>query len=70
MTSFHGLRIYDRLRFTDDQFHFKAAVYVYRANHGQWNTVWQNHDGGPRSGRSLDLRGLIPQADQRRFAEI
>lgn len=70
VTSFHGLRIYDRLRFTDDDFHFKAAVYVYRANHGQWNTVWQNHDNGPRSGRILDLRGLIPQADQRHFAEI
>lgn len=71
VTSFHGLRIYDRLRFTNpDAFHFKAAVYVYRANHGQWNTVWQNKDGGPRSGRFLDLRGLIPQEDQRRFAEI
>jgi dienelactone hydrolase len=71
VTSFHGLRIYDRLRFNDpDEFRFKSAVYVYRANHGQWNTVWQNKDGGPRSGRFLDLRGLIPQADQRRFAEI
>lgn len=27
-------------------------------------------DHGPRSARSLDLRGLIPQEDQRRFAEI
>ena len=71
VTSFHGLRIYDRLKFTDpDDFNFKSAVYVYRANHGQWNTVWGSHDGGPRSGRSLDLRGLIPQEDQRRFAEI
>ena len=70
VTSFHGLRIYDRLRFTDGDFHFKSAVYVYRANHGQWNTVWRNHDSGPRSGRILDLRGLIPEADQRRFAEI
>jgi hypothetical protein len=72
VTSFHGLRIYDRLRFTDqvDGLRFKAAVYVYRANHGQWNTVWGSHDGGPRSGRFLDLRGLIPQEDQRRFAEI
>ncbi len=70
VTSFHGLRIYDRLRFTDGDFHFKSAVYVYRANHGQWNTVWQNHDNGPRSARILDLRGLIPQEDQRRFAEI
>lgn len=72
VTSFHGLRIYDRLRFTDavDDLRFKAAVYVYRANHGQWNTVWGAHDGGPRSGRFLDLRGLIPAEDQRRFAEI
>ncbi len=71
VTSFHGMRIYDRLKFNDpDVFNFKSAIYVYRANHGQWNTVWGPNDFGPRSGRSLDLRGLIPQEDQRRFAEI
>ena len=72
VTSFHGLRIYDRLKFNgSDDFHFKAAVYVYRANHGQWNSVWGSGDtGGSRSSRILDLRGLIPQVDQRRFAEI
>ncbi len=70
VTSFHGLRIYDRLRFTDGAFRFKSAIYMYRANHGQWNTVWQNKDNGPRSARTLDLRGLVPQEEQRRFAEI
>jgi len=71
VTSFHGLRIYDRLEFNDpDVFNFKSAVYVYRANHGQWNTVWGPHDNGPRSARILDLRGLIPEEDQRRFAKI
>jgi len=70
VTSFHGLRIYDRLRFTDGRFHFKAAVYVYRANHGQWNTVWDGHDNGPRSGRILDLRPLLRPEEQRRFAEV
>ena len=71
VTSFHGLRIYDRLKFNEsDLFNFKSAIYVYRANHGQWNTVWGSHDGGPRSGRSLDLRGLISAEDQRRFSEI
>ena len=71
VTSFHGLRIYDRLKFNQpDSFNFKSAIYVYRANHGQWNTVWGSHDGGPRSGRSLDLRGLISAEDQRRFSEI
>ena len=71
VTSFHGLRIYDRLRFTDpDRFNFKSAIYVYRANHGQWNSVWGPHDNGPRSPRILDLRGLIPTEDQQRFAEL
>ena len=72
VTSFHGLRIYDRLKFNDsDDFHFKSAVYVYRANHGQWNSVWGSTDtGGARGARILDLRGLIPEEDQRRFAEI
>ena len=71
VTSFHGLRIYDRLTFTDPEvFNFKSAIYVYRANHGQWNTVWGAHDNGPRSPRILDLRALIPAEDQRRFAEI
>jgi len=66
VSSFVGLRTYDRVRFTGPG-HFKAAVYVYRANHGQWNTVWGAHDRGPRSGRSLDLRGLLDPEDQRAF---
>ena len=70
VTSFHGLRQYNRLRFTDGESRFKAAVYVYRANHGQWNQVWNNRDNGPRSGRILELRGLIPTEEQRRFGEI
>ena len=70
VTTFHGLRQYQRLRFTDGQPHFKSAVYVYRANHGQWNEVWGNKDNGPRSARRLDLRGLLAPEDQRRMAEV
>ena len=50
VTSFHGLRIFNRVQFSAgagsgagsdaDAGMFKSAVYVYRANHGQWNTVW------------------------------
>jgi dienelactone hydrolase len=70
VTSFHGLRMYDRLRFTDGEPRLKTAIYVYRANHGQWNSVWGPHDSGPRSGRRLDLRGLMPTEDQKEFARI
>ena len=60
-----GMRQYERLRFTDGQPRFKSMFFMYRANHGQWNTVWQNKDNGPRSGRTLDLRTLVPIEDQR-----
>ncbi|MBT8398017.1 MAG: hypothetical protein KJN92_13675, partial [Gemmatimonadetes bacterium] len=70
VSSFSGLRTYKRIRFTDGKPHFKASVYVHRANHGQWNTVWGPHDRGPRSGRSLDLRGLLDGEEQRRFALV
>jgi dienelactone hydrolase len=70
VSTFHGLRQYDRLQFTDGQPWFKAAMFMYRANHGQWNTVWGNKDNGPRSGRSLDLRALIDPEAQRQFARV
>ncbi len=70
VTSFHGLRLYRRVKFTDGEPRLKTAIWVYRANHGQWNTVWGAHDNGPRSGRTLDLRALMDARDQRRFAEI
>ncbi|MFH1766242.1 MAG: hypothetical protein ABIF09_18820 [Gemmatimonadota bacterium] len=70
VSSFSGLRLYKRIRFTDGSPHFKASVYVHRANHGQWNTVWGPHDRGDRSGRSLDLRGLLEGEEQRQFALV
>jgi dienelactone hydrolase len=65
-----GLRQYSRLRFTDGAPWFKSVFFMYRANHGQWNTVWANKDGGPRSGRVLDLRALIDPEAQRQFAKV
>lgn len=70
VSSYSGLRTFGRIRYTDGQHRFKASVYVHRANHGQWNTVWGAHDRGPRSGRSLDLRGLLTGEEQRRFALV
>jgi hypothetical protein len=70
VSSFNGLRAFQRIKFTDGKPWFKAAWYVYRANHGQWNTVWGNKDNGPRSGRYLDLRGLITPDEQRQFSKV
>ncbi|MEO7084643.1 MAG: MFS transporter [Gemmatimonadaceae bacterium] len=70
VSSFGGLRAFQRIKFTDGKPWFKTAWYVYRANHGQWNTVWGNKDNGPRSGRYLDLRGLISPDEQRQFSKV
>ncbi len=70
VSTFNGNRQWERIRFTDGKPWFKSAIYVYRANHGQWNTVWNNHDAGPRSARFLDLRGLLTPEEQRQFGKV
>src|SRR5919199_2088973 len=70
VSSFSGLRQYQRVRFTDGRPWFKSAVWMYRANHGQWNTVWGNKDWGKLSARGLDLRGLIDPESQRQFGKL
>ncbi|MBO6576486.1 MAG: hypothetical protein JJ896_12725 [Rhodothermales bacterium] len=70
VTSFHGLRQYQRTELTPGTDQFKAAVYMYRANHGQWNEVWNSRDWGPRSGRTLDLSVLIEPEAQRHMALV
>jgi len=70
VSSFAGLRQYQRVQFTDGKPRFKSAIWMYRANHGQWNTNWRNLDNGRTSARHLDLRGLLPLAEQMRFAEV
>ncbi|HET9275918.1 MAG TPA: hypothetical protein VFN96_07605 [Gemmatimonadales bacterium] len=70
VSAFAGLRQYQRVRFTDGRPWFKAAVWMYRANHGQWNTVWGAKDNGPQSARWLDLDQLISPQAQRRMALV
>lgn len=70
VSSYNGLRQWDRVRFTDGGPWFKSAVWMYRANHGQWNTGWGNKDNGKLSARNLDLRGLVAPEAQRRMALV
>jgi len=70
VTSFAGLRQYARVGFSGRVPAFKSAVYVYRANHGQWNEEWGAFDSGPRSPRILALDGLMPMEDQLEFARV
>jgi len=62
--SFSGLRQYERVAFKDSSDYFKCAVYIYGANHGQFNTTWGNRDSGFPFGSLLNVDALMPMEDQ------
>lgn len=70
VSAFSGLPQWQRIKFTDGKQHFKSAIWMYRANHGQWNTVWNNKDNGQRSERWLNLEQLISPEEQRQFGKV
>jgi len=68
--TFQGDRQYSRVDFTDGADLFKAAVYVYGANHGQFNTSWGRKDLFEPVMRVFNLEQLMPGAEQRQVAEV
>jgi dienelactone hydrolase len=61
-----GIRQYARTAVAGDG--FKAGLWVYRANHGQFNTVWGRGDFGPHTGTLIDLAPLLSPAEQQDVA--
>lgn len=70
VSSFDGIDQYERVTFDPGTEWFKAAVYVYRANHGQFNTVWGDSDVGGLAAGFLDRGALLPAEEQRRAAAV
>jgi len=70
VSSYMGSQQYERIRFTDSLYHFKAGVYAYGANHGQFNTSWGNNDTGNPFTGLLNLKQLLPAADQEKIAQV
>jgi hypothetical protein len=70
VSSFSGSAQFDRVKFTDEHGPwFKAEIYAYRANHGQFNTVWGRSDAGEPLGRYLNLKPLMNGEEQRRISK-
>jgi dienelactone hydrolase len=69
VSSFMGSRQWDHVRFTQPGPWFKAEFYVYRANHGQFNTVWGRTDAGEPLSWLLNLKPLMPGEEQRRISK-
>ncbi|MDX1314760.1 MAG: hypothetical protein R3356_04605, partial [Eudoraea sp.] len=70
VSSYMGSQQYERVSFKDSLYHFKTGVYVYGANHGQFNTTWGNNDTGNPFTGLLNLKQLLSAEDQRKIAEV
>jgi hypothetical protein len=67
---FMGIRQYNRVHFTDDNFWFKSAIYIYRANHNQFNTVWGKFDVSGTDRALLNQKPIITLEKQRQVAKM
>lgn len=73
VVAFEGIRQYNRVTFADGggELWFKAALYVARANHGQFNTVWGRTDysGFPDQGL-FNLTPIMPAEQQMQIIKV
>ena len=71
VTSFAGANQYTRTSFTDGRPDwFKASLYIYGANHGQFNTGWGSYDVPPPGGNLYNTGQLLPAEAQRQVAQV
>lgn len=65
-----GLGQYTRATLAENPDGFKAMAYLYRGNHGNFNTVWGNADQGALESLLLNRRPLLTAADQQQAAKV
>ena len=63
-------RIFNKIKFTDSNYHFKSSLYIYSANHGQFNTVWGWEDDNPPASWFLNKKAIMPEEEQRKIAQL
>jgi len=68
--TFEGVAQYSRVRFSGDDYRFRSSLYVVGANHGQFNTTWENLDTSPFFAWTLDTAGIMPPEQQRDVARV
>ena len=69
VSEFMGSLQWEHVRFSQPGPWFKAEIYAYRANHGQFNTVWGRTDAGQPLSWFLNLKPLMPGEEQRRISK-
>ena len=70
MSVFLGDRQYNRVSFSGKGYFFKSAIFIYRANHGQFNTSWGRTDYGVPLSWLMNLKPIMNHEEQEKAAKL
>ena len=70
VSSFMGSEQFERITFKDSLYRVKSGLYVYGANHGQFNSTWGNNDVSTPFTGFLNLKQLLSKVEQEQIAEV
>lgn len=67
--SYMGMRQYERVSFSPGFDGFKASLYIFNANHGQFNSSWGRKDYGSPGINLINLKQIMPKEEQEKIAK-
>lgn len=70
LRSYEGTRQFHRTEFKDTAHHVKAGLYVFGANHGQFNTIWGRNDNTFPYMVIFNKRQIISSVDQEKIGKV
>lgn len=70
VATFLGTRQYHHVKFERDEPHFKCALYLDRANHGHFNTIWGARDWSGPVHFLQNVKPVISGDEQRQIARV
>jgi hypothetical protein len=68
LPGYSGIRTYHRIDLGAGTDYLKVALFSERANHGRFNSAWDDSDAGPLPSWLLDRGSLLSAVDQQRLA--
>ena len=69
VSSYQAMRQFNRISFSDGFDGFRAGVYIWGANHGQFNSIWGNTDGPSPRINFYNLGQLMSEEDQQTISK-
>ncbi|GIP00432.1 hypothetical protein J14TS5_55170 [Paenibacillus lautus] len=70
VNSLDGAKQYHRISYTKSTNYMKSLVYIYGANHGQFNGGWGRGDVAGLGNQLFNLRQIMPRDEQETIAKV